>query len=116
MVTSRVKMRSARSLWLSFSSQLIETTALYRDPTVLAANVEAANRLVTTLGNGTVNPRRQRNGSVSTWEGVLWEDVSVEPVQEFLATYRTHPGAHKAVTALLGEFIGSMARAGELTC
>ena len=40
MVTSRVKMRSARSLWLSFSGQLVETIALYRDPDVLTANVE----------------------------------------------------------------------------
>jgi hypothetical protein len=40
---------------------------------------------------------------------------TVEPVQEFLAAYRTHPDAHKVDTALLGEFIGSMARAGELT-
>jgi hypothetical protein len=115
MVTSRVKMRSARSLWLSFSGQLVETVALYRDPAVLATNVEAAHRLVTTLGRGTVNPTRRRNSSVSAWEGVLWEDVPVEPVQEFLAAYRTHPDAHKVDTALLGEFIGSMAKASELT-
>ena len=32
MVTSRLKMRTARNLMLSFSGQLLETVALYRSP------------------------------------------------------------------------------------
>lgn len=104
MVTSRVKMRSARSLWLSFSGQLVETVAFFRDKAVLDSNLAALRRLVSALGAGT--PK---------WQGFLWVDVSVEPVLEFLATYRTHPDAHKVDSRLLNEFIQSMSAAGELT-
>jgi len=115
LVTSRVKMRSARSLWLSFSGQLVETVAFFRDKDVLDANLLAARRLVSALGNGTPNPKRERGGAVNEWQGFLWEGVPVEPVIEFLATYRTHPDAHKVDSRLLTEFIQSMAAAGELT-
>jgi hypothetical protein len=115
MVTSRVKMRSARSLWLSFSGQLVETVAFFRDKAVLDTNLAAMRRLVSLMGAGTPNPRRERGGTINEWQGFLWERVSVEPVLEFLATYRTHPDAHKVDSRLLTEFIQSMATAGELT-
>ena len=115
MVTSRVKMRSAKSLWLSFSGQLAETVAFFRDKGVLDSNLAAVRRLVASLGDGTPNPKRERSGSVNEWQGFLWEGVPVEPVLEFLATYRTHPDAHKVDSRLLSEFIQSMATAGELT-
>jgi hypothetical protein len=115
MVTSRVKMRSARSLWLSFSGQLVETVAFFRDKAVLDSNLATARRLVSALGPGTPNPRRERGGTVNKWQGFLWEGAPVEPVLEFLATYRTHPDAHKVDSRLLTEFIQSMAASGELT-
>ena len=115
MVTSRVKMRSARSLWLSFSGQVVETIAFFRNQAVLEANLLAARRLVSSLGAGTLNPKRERGGSINEWQGFLWEKVPVEPVLEFLATYQTHPDAHKVDSRLLTEFIQSMSAAGELT-
>ena len=115
MVTSRVKMRSAKSLWLSFSGQLVETVAFFRDEAVLASNLEAMRRLMLSLGVGISNPIRKRGGKVNEWQGVLWEDVPVAPVLEFLATYRTHPDAHKVDCRLLADFIQSMAAKGELT-
>jgi hypothetical protein len=115
MVTSRVKMRSARSLWLSFSGQLVETVALFRDPETLEANFQAAKRFVASLGNGIPDPRQSRNGTSSAWQGMLWESVAIDPVLEFLATYRTHPDAHKVDSNLLAEFIRSMAKEGQLT-
>lgn len=115
MVTSRVKMRAARSLWLSFSGQLVETVALFRDPKVLATNLEAAKRLVASLGKGALDPERRRNGLINSWQGFLWEDIPIDPVLEFLLSYRTHPDAHKVDSRLLAEFIQSMARKGELT-
>ncbi|MDR3515786.1 MAG: Z1 domain-containing protein [Azospirillaceae bacterium] len=115
MVTSRVKMRSARNLWLSFSGRLIETVAFFRDKAILNANLAAARRLLSALGPGMPNPKRERGGTVNEWQGSLWEGVPVEPVLEFLATYRTHPDAHKVDSHLLTEFIQSMSAAGELT-
>ncbi|MEI7606951.1 MAG: Z1 domain-containing protein, partial [Rhodospirillaceae bacterium] len=115
LVTSRVKMRTARSLWLSFSGQLVETIAFFRDTAVLNANMLAARKLVSSLGAGRANPRRERCGTVNEWQGFLWEGVPVAPVLEFLATYRTHPDAHKVDSRLLSEFIQSMVASEELT-
>ncbi len=46
MVTSRVKMRTARTLELSFSGQVVETVAFHRDPIILKRNVRALRDLV----------------------------------------------------------------------
>lgn len=57
MVTSRLKMRAARSLMLSFSGQLMETVSLYRDPAILERNLEATRAFVRSLGR----PAEARN-------------------------------------------------------
>jgi len=115
MVTSRLKMRTARNLMLSFSGQLLETVALYRAPEILKRNFEALSTLVSRLPTPQVNPERVRNGSRSQWRGYLWEGVPASDVADFLAAHRTHPEAYRVNSALLAEFIRSMVAVGELT-
>ena len=115
MVTSRLKMRTAKNLMLSFSGQLLETVSLYRDPQVLARNVEAATRLLSGLSKPELDPVRIRGGARQQWKGFLWHDAAAVDVVEFLTAYRTHPEAYKVNSALLSEFVQSMMRAGELT-
>ena len=115
MVTSRLKMRTARNLMLSFSGQLLETVALYRDPGVLDRNLQATKRLLENLGSPENDPLRVRNGTRQQWQGYLWEDVPASDVVDFLTAYRTHPEAHKVNSTLLAEFIQSMVGVGELT-
>jgi len=115
LVTSRLKMRTARNLMLSFSGQLLETVSLYRDPEVLGRNYEATRRLLSGLSDPEVNPIRMRIGSRQEWEGSLWHDVPAVDVVDFLSAYRTHPEAYKVNSALLAEFVQSMSSAGELT-
>lgn len=115
MVTSRLKMRSARNLMLSFSGQVVETVSLHTDPAVLTRNLEAVRALVTRLGRGEDDPVRDRNGSRQSWKGRVWSGVSSEAVTDFLVGYRTHPDAYKVNSSLLAEFIRSMNVAGELT-
>jgi Z1 domain len=115
MVTSRLKMRAARNLMLSFSGQLLETVALHRDTTILIANLAVARRLVSDLAAPEVNPERVRGGSIQKWQGYLWRDVSAERVIDFLSKYRTHSDAYKVNGLMLAEFIGSMVKVGELT-
>lgn len=115
MVTSRLKMRAARNLMLSFSGQLLETVSLYRDPQVLGRNLDAAARLLSGLGKPEIDPVRVRAGARQQWKGFLWNDVAAADVVDFLAAYRTHPEAYKVNSALLAEFVQSMAAAGELT-
>ena len=118
MVTSRMKMRSSRTLMLSFSGQIVETISFYRGPPVLAANLAALRTLVADMGLPTEPEpvRRDRpNAGSSLWDGSLWKDVSHRLVTSFLLRFRTHPGAPKVNAAVLAEFIQSMTEHGELT-
>jgi hypothetical protein len=114
MVTSRLKMRAAKSLMLSFSGQLLETVALFKDGTVLNRNLDAARRFLGSLDTPKPNPGRVWQGSQQSWTGYLWEDVSYADVADFLLAYRTHPDAYKVKSSLVAEFIQSMAKRGEL--
>jgi hypothetical protein len=115
MVTSQLKMRTAKNLMLSFSGQLLETVALYRDPQILQKNYEGLRALISRLQNPETDPRRVRNGSENKWEGYLWENVPAAHVVTFLTAYRTHPEAYRVNSALLAQFIESMNTQRELT-
>jgi len=114
MITSRLKMRAARSLLLSFSGCVVETVSLHSDPKRLDSNFQALKDLVATMGNG-IDPEQQRPGGVERWNGVVWNDVRHEHVTEFLGAYSTHPAAMKVNSLMLREFIASMAKEKELT-
>jgi hypothetical protein len=117
MITSRLKMRRAKDLMISFSGQLLETVAFYRNSDVLAANLAALRRLVADLGPADEPEKivRARDGSRQTWDGFLWRNVVAENVMAFLSEYRTHPEAHKVNSAMICSFIRSMTEQGELT-
>uniref|UniRef100_A0A831XEC5 Endonuclease n=1 Tax=Geobacter metallireducens TaxID=28232 RepID=A0A831XEC5_GEOME len=116
MVTSRVKMRSARNLLLSFSGTLLETVVLHRDKEKLQRNFEATQRLLASLGKPVeINPVRFRSGTQQRWTGYLWNSASASDVVDFLNGYQTHTKAYKVNGPLLGQFIESLASEGELT-
>lgn len=114
-VTSRLKMRSARSLWLSFSGQVSETVSLFADRGTLQANLETTSRFVAALGAGEDNPVRRRPDGEHRWKGRLWRDVPAGEVIAFLEAYRTHPEAYKVNSTLLARFIEKMNANGELS-
>ena len=114
MVTSRLKMRTARSLMLSFSGTLEETVALFRTTQELEQNLGATRTLIAALGDPEVDPERQRAGQSARWKGFLWSDVPASCVLDFLLEYRTHPIAHRVNSVLLSEFIRKMLPHGEL--
>jgi hypothetical protein len=115
MVTSRLKMRAAKNLMLSFSGQLLETVSLYRDEQVLERNLVATKDLLSELGEPERNPERVRGGSSQKWQGFLWDSVSPDKIVTFLDAYKTHPDAYKVNSAMLSEFVRSMNATGELT-
>ena len=117
MVTSPLKMRSAKNLQLSFSGESLETVALHKDPAILKRNLDAADRLIATMGAPSeTDPKRVRNGAVQEWKGsCLWNGVSAEAVADFFGSYVTHPKARKVNSALLAEFVRKMAAVDELT-
>ncbi|HBG05156.1 MAG: endonuclease [Geobacteraceae bacterium GWC2_58_44] len=117
MVTSRLKMRSARNLLLSFSGTLVETVALHRDLEKLKRNYEVCQRLLGSLGipSETGIIERPRGGALHKWPGYLWTGVAAPDIVDFLTAYQTHSAAYKVNGPLLAEFIDLMAKEKELT-
>ena len=115
MVTSRLKMRTARRLALSFSGSLLETVTFHVERPILDGNLNAARRLLAKLDESEPDPTRT-HGRRIVWEGShLWEGVDAESVIDFLEAYQTHPEAHKVNSDLLAEFVRSLVREDELT-
>jgi hypothetical protein len=116
LVTSPLKMRTAKSLQLSFSGDLLETVSLHKDATILDRNLDVTNRLISSMGApAEVNPVRKRGAASYPWQGFLWNKVSAETVAEFFESYVTHPKARKVNSALLSDFVRSMEKTSELT-
>ncbi|MFZ2987539.1 Z1 domain-containing protein [Ideonella sp.] len=115
MVTSRLKMRSAKNLMLSFSGQLLETVTFHTSDRHLQANLQAAKSLLAGLGAPEVDPERVWNGTKTKWRGYLWRGARAADVLDFLGGYATHPDAHKVNAPLIAEFVRVMMAAGELT-
>lgn len=117
MVTSRLKMRTAKNLMLSFSGQLLETVALFRERGEIEKNLAAATKLIRAIGEPhETSPERERSGRKDFWRGsFLWSAVNAEFVIEFFQNYKTHPSAYKVRSDMISEFIVTMNEVGELT-
>jgi hypothetical protein len=115
MVTSRIKMRTAKDQLLSFSGQLLETVAMRRDKDAVDENLTTVRRLVGKLGSP-LQPRRDRpGGRGDTWTGFMWEGAPAADVADFFGAWRSHPDALKVNGPLIAEFIRKMADVSELT-
>ncbi len=117
LVTSPMKMRSAQTLSLTYSGTLVQTIVFRNDKPALRQNLEAADRLIGSIGDpsemapvrnrGTEKPERWNNS-------ILWRHVSAEAVIEFLSGYVTPRGSPRAHSRVLAEFITKMNARGEL--
>jgi hypothetical protein len=108
-------MRSAKSLFLSFSGHVVETVSFHRQQKRIDDNFNALADLIAAMGKSRANPSQARPGSQERWNGVVWEGISHEHITDFLGAYSTHPEAMKANSALLRDFVVSMAKEAELT-
>jgi hypothetical protein len=116
LVTSPLKMRTAKNLQLSFSGELLETVSFHSDHKILERNLSAANKLISACGvPSEINPKRIRGDSEQSWDGFLWNHVHAEHVADFFDASITHPKARKVNSLLLRDFVRSMAATGELT-
>ena len=117
LVTSRLKMRTARKLFLSFSGHVLETINLHSDKSRLASNLRQARGLLQDLGPppGGGKIERERPGGMQVWQGAMWEKVPAATVVDFFRGYATHPSAMKVNSALIAEFIEGMNANRELT-
>lgn len=110
-------MRTAKSLYLSFSGTVSETVSFMKDEKILKNNFEALSYLISTLGKPSKTPMRLRNNppdNKSTSNNYYWENVEHIHILDFLDHYKTHPESLKANSKMLKKFIESMAEQGEL--
>lgn len=116
LVTSPLKMRTAKNLQLSFSGQLLETVSMHSEGKILGQNLDTANKLIVACGAPSeTNPKRIRGDLEQRWEGFLWNGVPANAIADFFESFITHPKARKVNSALLRDFVRSMAATGELT-
>jgi hypothetical protein len=117
LVTSPLKMRTARDLQLSFSGEILETVALHSSMDILSKNLDATTRLLHACGAPHESPEitRIRDGKQKNWTGHLWSGVSSDAIADFFDAYTTHPAARKVNSPLIRDFIRSMASIGQLT-
>lgn len=116
MVTSRLKMRAAKPFYLSFSGQISETVAFFKEPKILNDNLAAFERLTEKLGAASDIPPQSRNTRKDMWsDGAYWSGVDSDHVVTFLQEYETHPDSFKVNSKLLARFIEGMSRDGQLT-
>jgi len=117
MVTSPLKMRSAETLLLSYSGNLVQTVAMYNDPSFLRRNLDATDKLLTAMGTPTeLGPSRVCEDRDDQWKkSYLWNNIPSTLISDFLSQYSTHPKANRANSAVLSKFINDMVAEGELT-
>lgn len=116
LVTSPLKMRTAKNLQLSFSGELLETVSMHVEGKILDHNLDVANKLIAACGTpDEQDPRRMRAMQEQKWDGFLWSEVSADHIAEFFEAFITHPKARKVNSALLRDFVRAMSATGELT-
>ncbi|WVM89663.1 Z1 domain-containing protein [Halopseudomonas pachastrellae] len=115
LVTSPLKMRTATTLHLSFSGDLVETVSFYTSQEKLQANLDAFNSLCCRLGGSKAIPPQIRAGRKYNWNGLQWTNVGSHEVVEFLRSYQVHPDSRKVRSDLLANFVEQMSYSGELT-
>jgi hypothetical protein len=116
LVTSPLKMRTAKNLQLSFSGDLLETVSMHTDGKILDQNLDTTNKLIAACGApNEIDPKRMRGAQEQQWEGFVWNDVQANHIADFFDSFITHPKARKVNSALLRDFVRSMAATNELT-
>ncbi|WP_431025472.1 Z1 domain-containing protein [Halomonas sp. H5] len=116
LVTSPLKMRTAKTLSLSYSGSLVQTVSFLNDSESLERNLLATTSLVTTMNEPSERgPRRQRGNDEDVWKrSYLWNRVPSETVLDFFRSYRTPPGADRANSDVIADFVSQMNQVGEL--
>lgn len=116
LITSPLKMRTAKTLRLSYSGTLVQTVAFSTSNEVLSGNLAAAIGLIHKLPRRFESPVfRSRDGIHDNWsQSFLWTNVPSVDVIAFLSCYQTPVEAGKANSKVITEFIQKMNEIGEL--
>jgi hypothetical protein len=113
-VTSRAKMRNARSMQLTYSGDLLQTIVFPNNREEVSVNYRSLVHFIDNLGPSLDLNKQYYVHEGKRWHGHLWRDVSSLNVISFLRDYRTHPASFRIMSPLIADFIEEMNRDGEL--
>ena len=107
LVTARSKMRTGRTMELSFSGEIVETITFATDPAVQQRNLDATVTFLETLAaEHDVRPNRSGDR--------LWRDVGGRRVADYLSGISSPREARKANGSLLADYVRAQVAKGEL--
>jgi len=111
LVTAQSKMRSSRTMWLTFSGDVIETIGFPGNPEIERQNANALEGLLRaqTAAGRRVSAETGKQGHPR------WREVPGEAVAAALESWKTLPRAQKAQGSLLARFIRDRIPHGQLT-
>lgn len=116
LVTSPIKMRTGKTLHLSFSGDISETVAFDASSEVITKNKKAVERLLINIKTKEVEePFYEAIPGRSLVNGRVFEKVDCANVIEFLSQYTTHKDSYKSNSDLIANFIRRMNLKDELT-
>jgi hypothetical protein len=104
-VTAAGKMRSATRQRVTFSESIVETVVFDVGESAVAANLDAADRLVQSVSGDCT--RQPVTGGGRDPRLAVWSGVPTGSVREFLLSYKAHEGAVKARPLLLEQYISA---------
>lgn len=114
LVTSRIKMRNAQEMQLSFSGESVETVAYQTALDKIKSNFNTFTKLTQNIGSGyRANPLKVKDVEVN-WNAYRWDGVPADNVLEFLEGYSSHEKSYKANPEIIRSFISEMNNIGEL--
>ncbi|MBA2391942.1 MAG: Z1 domain-containing protein [Ktedonobacteraceae bacterium] len=96
MITAAIKMRSGKTLTVSYSNHIVETVVFFEDMQVNQQNLLATERLIQEI-----DMRYQRSSD----KNYIWRGVPGEVILDFLADYTTHEAARTVQSSNLNRYI-----------
>lgn len=103
-ITAANKIRHGRSMQVTFSGQLTQTTVFHKNGDLQKRNFSHTEKWLSRLGPET----ESKNGSF------VWKNVGAPEVISFLKAFETHPLSRKADTDLLSKYVEKLNGYGEL--
>src|SRR6266487_162050 len=97
MITAAVKMRSGKTLTVSYSKSIVETVVFFEGTQVNQQNLLATERLIREI-----DMRYQQRNDKGNY---IWDGVPGEAVLDFLADYNTHEAARTVQSSNLNRYI-----------
>lgn len=117
MVTSPLKMRTAETLYLSFSGSLLQTIAFFKEKDKQLLNLAATNHLITSMGEPTqkgIKLSRPGGKIEELRNSYLWEGVEPKKIVDFLSEYESHPTSTRVNSQMIANFVKKLAAADQL--